>query len=117
MAPGARMTRKFVKRSQFFSFTEGDSFAVFFWEGLPYSGFISRKNAIMRAPRPPALASARSVHVANVKASAKILFAKYAILKCQPFAKIFSREINPLYGINIKAETARTDHVSGGSPL
>ena len=50
----------------------------------------------MHVPRPLALVRG----VANVKAIRENFIRE--IRQCQPFAKIFSREINPLYGSNFR---------------
>ena len=50
----------------------------------------------MRVPRPLALACSDSGDVVDIMAIRENFIRK--IHKCQPFVKIFSREINSLYG-------------------
>ena len=50
----------------------------------------------MRVPRPLALACSDSGGVADIMAIHENFI--HEIYKCQPLVKIFSREINPLYG-------------------
>ena len=52
----------------------------------------------MRAPRPLALACSDSGGVADIMAISENFIRKTH--KCQPFVKIFSHEINPLYGMS-----------------